>query len=138
MTVEAGLEGDLRGRPGRRQITILAREAWEQACAELGQALDWTVRRANLLVEGLDFADSTGSQLSIGPSVVLEITGETEPCRRMEIHSGLRAALAPGWRGGVTCRVVRGGLIRAGDPVVLRAPALAAPDEAEPARAPTA
>ena len=35
----------------------------------------------------------------------LEVTGETDPCERMEeIQPGLFQALAPGWRGGVTCR----------------------------------
>ena len=54
--VEAGLAGDSKGaRFPLRQITVLAREAWEAAAAALGDPdLPWTVRRANLLVEGVE------------------------------------------------------------------------------------
>jgi hypothetical protein len=31
VTREAGLAGDRRGRPGKRQVTILSREAWQDA-----------------------------------------------------------------------------------------------------------
>lgn len=112
----AGVAGDFRGRPGARQVTVLSREAWEAACAELGADLAWTTRRANLLVEGIDLEATTGRRLCIG-SVRLEITGETDPCPRMdEQRPGLRAALESAWRGGATCRVVQGGSLRPGDP----------------------
>ena len=53
VSAEAGLAGDFRGKPGNRQVTVLARESWLQACAEIGaDDLPWTTRRANLLVEG--------------------------------------------------------------------------------------
>ena len=112
---------DFRGKPGRRQVTVLTSEGWAQACQQLGRQLPWTTRRANLLLSGLtiDGEWATGSQLHIGEALLL-ITGETEPCQRMEEQApGLRAALTPGWRGGVTCRVVRGGLVRVGDAALL-------------------
>jgi len=60
-----------------------------------------------------------GQQVRIG-GVVLEITEETKPCSRMdEAHDGLRQALVPEWRGGVTCRVISGGPLTIGDPVTL-------------------
>ena len=115
VTRECGIEGDYRGRIDRRQVTVLVREAWEAACTQTGADLPWTSRRANLLVEGLDLENSAGSRLHIG-DVILEITGETAPCSRMEeVHPDLREALTPVWRGGVTCSVLRGGTLRAGD-----------------------
>ena len=79
------------------------------------QEVLWTARRANLLVEGLDLLEATGAQLRVG-GAVLEVTGETKPCGRMDQEAaGLRNTLVPGWRGGVTCRVLTGGLIRVGD-----------------------
>jgi MOSC domain-containing protein YiiM len=48
--------------------------------------------------------------------VVLEIVCETEPCEIMEkAQAGLRAALTPHWRGGVCCKVVKGGTLALGD-----------------------
>ena len=120
--VEFGLEGDFRGlrRPGKepkRQVTVLARESWEAACAELGRALTWTTRRANLLVEGVDLSRHTGDVMAIG-DVRLEITVEVEPCERMEeAAAGLQEAMKPDWRGGVGCRVLQGGEIAIGDAV---------------------
>ena len=117
ITTEAGVEGDFRGRPGPRQVTVLGREGFEAACAELGVALPWTIRRANLYVEDVALVESVGATLVIG-SVRLEVTAACDPCRVMDLqHAGLRAALAPDWRGGVTCRVVRGGEVAVGDAI---------------------
>jgi MOSC domain-containing protein YiiM len=117
--VKGGLEEDYRRSGGARAVTVLAREDWEAACREAGADLPWTTRRANLLVEGVPLRESKGQHLRIGP-VLLEITGETQPCNIMEAaHSGLREALEPAWRGGVTCRVLEPGRIRPGDPVTL-------------------
>ena len=115
ITAAAGLEGDSRGQPGPRQITVLAVEDWAAACAELGAEVSWTLRRANLLVEGFALPREPGARLNIG-DVVLEVTGETIPCERMdEGHAGLCAVLTPEWRAGRTCRVMAGGDISVGD-----------------------
>jgi MOSC domain-containing protein YiiM len=120
ITPGGGVDGDARRRPGRRQVTVLARDAWEAALAECAAALSWTTRRANLYVEGLDLVGAAGAELHVGAGVRLLVTGETNPCARMEAAwPGLSGALARDWRGGVTCRVLRGGGIAVGDPVVL-------------------
>jgi MOSC domain-containing protein YiiM len=87
--------------------------------------LPWIARRANLLVEGLSLPVARGAIIQVG-AVRLEVTAETWPCRRREqTHPGLLTALARDARGGVTCRVVDGGIVRNGDEVVvvLRPPA---------------
>lgn len=115
---KCGVEGDFRGKPGRRQVTVLARAGWSAACSESQCELPWIARRANLWVEGVEFdASKVGRVLRIG-SLELEIIQETDPCERMdEAHPGLQAALKPHWRGGVCCRVRRGGHIHLGDEV---------------------
>ena len=125
VTGRGGVADDFRGRPGRRQVTVLSLEDWQAACAQAGRPeLPWTTRRANLLVTGIDLAaanqaaaaSAEGCVLRVG-AIELEVTGETAPCDRMEeACPGLRAALAVGGRGGVTCRVLRGGELAAGDP----------------------
>jgi MOSC domain-containing protein YiiM len=129
ITLEAGLMGDSRGAKfPSRQITVLAREDWEAALLDLTDLmgppdLPWTLRRANLLVEGIRLPRAKGGVLRIG-TVELLITGQTNPCHRMEeAHRGLLSALHPDWRGGVTCRVQAGGDIAIGNTVeILVAP----------------
>lgn len=119
ITPESGLAGDKRSRPGRRQVTLMSLVDWQQACAELGMELEWTTRRANLLVDDLPLYASTGAVIQIG-DVRLEVSGETDPCAKMESRcKGLFQALKPQWRGGVTCKVIQGGNFCVGDSVVL-------------------
>jgi MOSC domain-containing protein YiiM len=126
ITVDRGLDGDHKGpKFPRRRITVLAREAWDEALAELSRReetevrLPWTVRRANLLFEGVRLPRARGGIIQIGP-VRLEITNETNPCGRMdEAFPGLLKALHPEWRGGVTCKVLEGGIVTLGDEVEL-------------------
>jgi MOSC domain-containing protein YiiM len=114
--VRDGIAGDARGSRPDRQVTVVFREGWEAACRDLGVDLPWVTRRANLFVEGVE-VPREGRRFVIGP-VVFEVTQETQPCQVMEAaHRGLRAALTPDWRGGVCCRVVKGGTIRVGDRV---------------------
>lgn len=131
-----GLHGDCRGKPGRRQITLMSQAAWAVACQALAATgtadlfadrelfddterfdeagLPWLTRRANLLVDELPLYQSIGAHIVLGEAV-LEVTGETDPCQRMEAACpGLFDALRPDWRGGVTCRVLRGGEIAVG------------------------
>ena len=119
ISLGSGLEGDFRGRTAGRNVTAISREGWEAAAAELGETLPWHTRRANLLLEGVDLREHGSALLRIG-SVVLRITGECQPCARMDgEREGLRRCLAPEWRAGVECSVVTPGTIRVGDPVEL-------------------
>lgn len=122
VSLEGGIAGDFRGqmkgKPHRRQVTLIEREDWDAAMAEVGHSLPWWERRANLLVEGFDLPQTPGTRLRIGADVVLEVTRETDPCERMEaLAEGLRAALTPDWRGGVCTMVVEGGEIAVGDEI---------------------
>lgn len=119
--IEAGkglMEEERKSR--KRQVTLLSRESWSAACAELGVELPWHVRRANLLTTGIDLAACIGTTLIIG-SIEIRVTGETRPCTVMdEQHAGLLAALVPDGRGGVSAEVMVGGTVRVGDPVAAR------------------
>jgi len=129
VTRAAGVEGDFRGRPSSRQVTVLSESSWRKTCAELGVDLPWHTRRANLLLSDYEFdiAD-LGQIIQIG-QLKLRISRETMPCRRMdELHPGLTAALRPEWRGGVCCRVMESGEIHVGDEAhIVRADALSQP-----------
>lgn len=123
ITVAAGVEGDHKGgKFPRRAVTLLARDDWEAALLDLAGVagppdLDWTARRANLLVTGLALACGPGSLIRVG-SAMIEVTAPTTPCARMdEVFPGLRTALATGGRGGVTARVVADGEVAVADRV---------------------
>lgn len=124
---DCGVLGDYRGKrrangDDRFQVTLLGSEDWQAATAEIGEPVDWTARRANLLVEGVALPRCAGVRIGIGPDVLLETTMETDPCSRMdEAAPGLRAALIPDWRGGVRTRVLAGGIIEIGDEVRIEA-----------------
>lgn len=120
ITCEHGVVPDFRGKPGKRQVTLLSLQSWQEACAELGVELPWTFRRANLLLDGIRFsATDVGRIIRIG-NVELQIMIETDPCPRMDAqHLGLTAALTPDWRAGVCCKVLSGGRIQIGDSVTI-------------------
>ena len=122
VTVAEGVHGDFRGslKPGRnrRQVTVMAVEDWRDALAELRHPVSWEQRRVNLLVEGLALCEITGARIIFASGLTLEVTGECDPCSRMEeIAPGLKGALLPHWRGGVTTKVIEGGRLSVGDAV---------------------
>ncbi|MEO1787303.1 MAG: MOSC domain-containing protein [Pseudomonadota bacterium] len=123
VTADGGLAGDHAGKYPDRMVTILDEAAWHAALSDLElpierrDALDWTVRRANLLTRGAALPRAKGGVVQVG-DVQFEVTGQTWPCKRMEeAQTGLLKALAKDWRGGVTCRVLVPGEIAVGDPV---------------------
>jgi MOSC domain-containing protein YiiM len=116
---KTGLSGDIRGTALKRQVTLLSAKAWSEVCHELEADLPWTTRRANILIENIDFHQDTDYKIQIG-EVLLLVTRQTDPCSRMdEQYNGLTNALMSNWRGGVCCSVVRGGDISLGDEVKL-------------------
>ena len=116
-----GLQGSV-GRSRRRQVTILASEAWDSATAEVGRDPGPASRRANILVSGIELARTRGRVLLVG-SCRISIGGELTPCERMdEATPGLRRALEPNWRGGVFGEVLDGGTVRVGDTVAWEEP----------------
>lgn len=124
VSLARGVEGDHKGVKFRnRAVTVLSIEAWRAALSDLVDDdgslpdLHWTVRRANLLVEGVALPRARGGVIRIGP-IELEVTYPTQPCKRMDdAYPGLLKALHPDWRGGITGRVLKEGKVKLGDAV---------------------
>jgi MOSC domain-containing protein YiiM len=124
VTATEGVRGDFRGakasaKPARkRQVSLIEADCVTAAMSEAGATLAWSDCRRNLLVQGLRLPREEGLRVQIGGTLVLEITGECEPCERMDaLHDGLCAALTPDWRGGFLGRVIEDGEIAVGDEI---------------------
>ena len=112
----AGIVGNA-DQGGWRQVTLVAAAQWDQVVEALATPVDPADRRANLLVSGVELADSREQVLRVG-ACRLRVRGETRPCERMDDAApGLRAVLARRWRGGVFAEALDDGRIAVGDSV---------------------
>jgi MOSC domain-containing protein YiiM len=109
-----GIEGDKHASAAsKRQVLLADKEALDAV-----GVLPGTIKE-NITVEGVDVMRlPAGSRVRLGRSAVLEITEVCEPCFRMdEIRDGLKLELEG--RRGMVSRVVRGGIINVGDPIMV-------------------
>ena len=108
-----GIEGNAN-QGGKRQVTVISREAFADVSAELGAEIDPAWRRANFMLSGVDLRESRGRVLDFG-GVRVRLAGETRPCEQMDdAFLGLRAALSPNWRGGAYGEVLNDGAVAVG------------------------
>ena len=118
LSPQAGVMGD-HGTSRHRQVSLLDEDSWNAACIEVDEALNWTTRRSNVLVSGLDLQNLVGSQIRLG-SALVEVMGEVVPCHVMDAaKKGLKDALKPDWRGGVYGRVIESGQVHVGDKITV-------------------
>ncbi|HTO50811.1 MAG TPA: MOSC domain-containing protein [Burkholderiales bacterium] len=120
-TVEAiagrGLAGDHYAHDGERQVTLIQAEHLAAVAAFTARpSLDPALLRRNIVVAGLNLLALKGRRFRIG-GALLEGSGACEPCSRMEEALGPGGYNAMRGHGGITARVLGGGLIRVGDAV---------------------
>ena len=112
-----GIEGDRyrTTRDGARQVTLMSAEHLDAIARFLGLAvLEPAILRRNLLVRGVNLLALKGRRFTIG-GAVLEYSGEAHPCSRMEVALGPGGYNAMRGHGGITARIVEGGMVRLGD-----------------------
>jgi MOSC domain-containing protein YiiM len=103
---------------GKRQVTLIQREHLTVVAQLLlkPEVLAETVRR-NIVVSGINLAALRDRKFNIG-DVLLEGAGTCDPCSRMEEVLGPGGYNAMRGHGGIVCRILEGGKIRIGDPVI--------------------
>lgn len=128
-----GVEGDrqasdtVHGGP-HRAVAILGIEAIRRVAAE-GNPIGPGTTGENLTTEGFDVSLlPAGTRLAIGDDVVLEISQPTNPCRTIrhsfsDLRFGRLSMKAHPADSRMYARVLREGVVRAGDPIRLEPPA---------------
>lgn len=112
-----GLSGDHKSQHagGKRQVTLIQREHLAVVAQLLRrEAVDPALLRRNLVVSGINLLAFRNERFRIGDAL-FEGTGPCEPCSRMEAVLGAGGYNAMRGHGGITARVLSGGVIAVGD-----------------------
>ncbi len=114
-----GVEGDAHGGDWHRQVSLLANESAEKM-REMGAKVGPGDFGENILTEGIELHTlPVGTMLGIG-EVELEVTQIGKECHtRCAIYDAAGTCIMP--THGIFCRVIKGGTIEAGLPIVLTA-----------------
>jgi MOSC domain-containing protein YiiM len=115
-----GLRGDrymLSNSSGKRGVTLVQAEHLPVIAALSGhEAVAPATLRRNLVVAGISLVALKGRRFRIG-EVLLEGTDGCDPCSRMEAALGPGGYNAMRGHGGLTARILGGGVLRIGDAV---------------------
>lgn len=118
-----GLKGDRyasgegsfnKGNLGKRQVTLMNAIFFE------GSGFEFMDSRRNLLVEGIELMWHIDREFGIGTTVVFRGVKYCDPCQRPSKLSGKERSFKEAFfdRGGIIAEVIRGGIIRVGDPII--------------------
>ncbi len=123
LVADQGLAGDAHnlgpgGQPWHRQVSLLAQESIGKMRA-LGLSVGPGDFAENLTTEGLDLPKlPVGCRLRVGSMALLEITQIGKVCHnRCAIYYQAGACVMP--TAGVFARVLMGGPVQAGDPILV-------------------
>jgi MOSC domain-containing protein YiiM len=113
-----GLTGDRFFRAGKpeQEVTLIESEALEALARECGIALEPGQARRNLLTRVVPLNHLVNRDFVVGKTLLRGIR-LCEPCDHLEslTRKGVREGLLH--RGGLRATVIRGGLLRVGDPI---------------------
>ena len=130
-----GLLGDRRAATARKSINAQKRDLTLFQAEHLdvlarwsgGTAVDPRRLRRNLIVSGINLIAMRSPfrdfelEWAIGDTVRMVVTGPCDPCSKMEAEFGPGGYNALRGHGGMTARIVAGGLLRVGDRITLAA-----------------
>lgn len=136
MLTEASVEGDSWRNPvfhgGPKKAVLMASAEYLDSLAARGLPVFYGAIGENLTVSGMDpHMWRSGQQYRVGQDALIELTTLRTPCHNLDVYGPIHAELydaqckagdvtSPHWaHGGFYARVIRPGMIRAGDAVIL-------------------
>ena len=117
-------------QPNLRQVHLIHAELFDELRGR-GFEVDPGAVGENVTTVGVDLLDlPTGTELDLGATAVVRLTGLRNPCKQLEqVQTGLMEAVLDSAddgslvrKSGVMGVVVRGGPVQAGDPITVRLP----------------
>lgn len=117
-------------RPNLRQVHLMHAELFEEVAA-MGYAVGPGDMGENITTRGLDILDlPVGTQLHLGETAIIELTGLRDPCRLLNaLGAGFKAVMIQVMpdgsirrKSGVMSIVLTGGDVRAGDNIRVALP----------------
>ena len=116
-----GIEGDHYSKDGgKRMVTLIQAEHLKVVGALLDQEVSPASVRRNIVVSGINLNALQDAQFTIGQNIILQGTGFCHPCSRMEKILGAGGYNAMRGHGGITARVIGGGIMKIGDEIGLK------------------
>ena len=113
-----GLMGDrYSSKNGKRQVTLIQGEHLVAIASMLGRdEVAPELLRRNLVVTGINLLALKGKQFRVG-TALLEYTGLCHPCSAMEATFGAGGYNTVRGHGGITARIIEGGIMTLGDAI---------------------
>ncbi len=112
-----GIQGDGHAGDWGRQVTCLCWESVEKSNAEHGLSMGPGDFAENVAIEGMDVLNlQAGDRFRLGDAAVLEVTQIGKPDHPSVVTRSFGVTLLP--FEGRFCRVITGGRVKPGDPVV--------------------
>ncbi|MCX7708347.1 MAG: MOSC domain-containing protein [Clostridia bacterium] len=117
--VDFGLKGDAHGGNWHRQVSFLGQESIDKVTALGVKGLCTGKFAENITTEGIElYSLPIGTKLEVG-DVLFEVTQIGKEChRKCAIFHQVGDCVMP--KEGIFARVIKGGMIRAGDEIVVR------------------
>lgn len=111
-----GIDGDRKANGADRQLNVMCRETLEQMKSE-GYRVGPGEMGEQIVLDGIVIEQTTpGTRIQLGETAIIEVVTNRTGCSRLENIQKMPVKQSSS-RIGVMARVVRGGVIRVGDPI---------------------
>jgi MOSC domain-containing protein YiiM len=117
-----GIAGDYRSDKFQiGQITLIEAEAIDTMVRKLGYDIPVGASRRQIMVKGIEMNELIGQNLRIG-QILVRVEDKCNPCKNMETKIGPGANDAMNDKGGIRCRIIKGGELYVSDKITVEIP----------------